>query len=170
MSCPLDGEYYVNISEEAGLILENLPTLKDFYVDDLAKMLFVSTRSLHRKLRQQNTSFQILFDNERYKRCFVLLQRPGHSPSSIYEELRFSDVKCFYRAFNRWTGMSYSGYKTTHHQMNSDDKDTTKPRLISDLEKEKIGGGMISAPLDDKEARISMIKLPNISSLYWHNM
>ena len=160
----------INIAEESRLILEKLPTLKDFYVDDLVKILFKSTRSLHRKLKQQNTSFQILFDEERYRRCLVLLQKSGYFPGLIYEELRFTDVKCFYRAFRRWTGMSYSEYKAIHHQINSDDKDTTKPRLISDSEKEKIGGGMISAPLDDKESRISMIRLPNIASLYWHNM
>lgn len=82
-------------------------------VDQLAvaSLINVSSRSLRRQLEQQGTSFRHLRNSTRYQRACELLEKTNHSLWRIAEQLGYTDVRSFRRAFKRWSGMLPSDYR-----------------------------------------------------------
>jgi AraC-like DNA-binding protein len=74
--------------------------------DDVARALQTSTRSLRRGLQQMGTSFQALLDEARRARAEEWIRGSNMKLQQIAEQLGFSDVRSFRRAFKRWTGRS----------------------------------------------------------------
>ena len=82
--------------------------------DKVAARLRVSTSTLRRRLRAENTSYQALLDAVRQHRCEKVLARRWLPGKSIANELGFKETNSFYRAFNKWTGKTYTQYKKDH--------------------------------------------------------
>jgi len=76
-----------------------LPSLQD-----IADRLHLTTPTLHRRLREEGTSFQKLKDNCRKEAAIKLLHQGQHTGSQLAELLGFSDASTFHRAFKKWTG------------------------------------------------------------------
>lgn len=74
-------------------------------VDDVARSLNLSERSLRRKLAESGRVFREIHDRVRAERALELLQAGALSVAEIGGELGFSDPREFRRAFKRWTGM-----------------------------------------------------------------
>jgi len=77
----------------------------------MADSLNMSTRSLQRRLRDEDTSYKRLLDDTRRE---LALQYLGNSRLSVNEVtylLGFSDPSNFSRAFRRWQGTSPSDYR-----------------------------------------------------------
>ncbi|MFC6672618.1 helix-turn-helix domain-containing protein [Marinobacterium aestuariivivens] len=83
----------------------------DFGRRDLASALNLSLRTLQRKLDQQGTHFQALFDQCRQDLALQLLQRGHQSLGEISYQLGFSGLPAFQKAFRRWTGTSPGQYR-----------------------------------------------------------
>jgi AraC-like DNA-binding protein len=79
--------------------------------DRLAEQLGMSGRSLQRKLQEQGSSFQQVFDNYRHKKALNLLQDESVSLLDISLQLGFSETSTFYRAFKRWQGITPGEYR-----------------------------------------------------------
>lgn len=77
-------------------------------VEDVARSLRLSIRSLHRHLRDEGTSFQAIKDRLRCARATALLTGGGLPVKTIARQLDFADDKAFARAFRGWTGQSPS--------------------------------------------------------------
>lgn len=77
-------------------------------VDELARSLGLSRRSLERALAAEQTSPAALFDEERRTRALAWL--PALPISVIAARLGYSDGRAFARAFRRWTGASPREY------------------------------------------------------------
>jgi AraC-like DNA-binding protein len=71
-----------------------------------AKALTVSPRTLHRRLKQEGTTFRRLLDDFRQRKARTLLGEHRHSIAEIAFLLGYSELSAFYRAFKRWTGRS----------------------------------------------------------------
>lgn len=71
-----------------------------------AKALAMSERTLHRRLRQEGTTFRALLDQFRHEKAVALLHSRRHSVAEIGFLLGYSELSAFYRAFRRWTGRS----------------------------------------------------------------
>lgn len=88
-----------------GKIRELLPLAEGFRsLEDVAKLMHVSPRTLKRRLAEHDTSFSTLLDDMRRERAMLLLRDPRLSLDEIAERLGYSDVANFTRAFRRWTG------------------------------------------------------------------
>jgi AraC-like DNA-binding protein len=77
----------------------------------VAESLGMSGTTLRRRLRADHTCYQFLLDRARQYRCereLRVMWRPG---KCLADELGYLEVNSFYRAFRRWTGLSYSQYK-----------------------------------------------------------
>jgi AraC-like DNA-binding protein len=74
--------------------------------DRVARVLHVSTRTLHRHLRQEGASLQALKDEARRARAVELLSRTERPVKQVAREVGFADEKAFARAFRQWTGRS----------------------------------------------------------------
>jgi AraC-like DNA-binding protein len=74
--------------------------------DAVARALHLSTRSLHRHLREEGASLQALKDEVRRERAIELLCRTQEPVKQVAREVGFESEKSFARAFREWTGRS----------------------------------------------------------------
>ena len=70
----------------------------------VAEALGVSTRSLHRQLREEGSALQALRDELHRERALQLLQRGDRPLKQVAAALGYADAKSFSRAFKAWTG------------------------------------------------------------------
>ena len=80
-------------------------------VDEVARALRVSARTLKRKLAAEQTSFTDLVELERRERAFALLSKPSLALDEIAGRLHYSNTASFSRAFRRWTGQAPGQYR-----------------------------------------------------------
>ncbi len=93
--------------------LQELMTESDMAIsrDRIAEKLGMSGRSLQRKLQEQGSSFQQVYDDYRHKKALSLLQVEKLSLLDISLQLGFSETSTFYRAFKRWQGITPGEYR-----------------------------------------------------------
>ncbi|MDR3415294.1 MAG: AraC family transcriptional regulator [Nevskia sp.] len=73
-------------------------------IDAVAAGLFMSTRTLKRRLHASGASFRDLLNETRHKEALRLMQNSNLELQQIAERLGFSNPAAFTRAFRRWTG------------------------------------------------------------------
>lgn len=83
-------------------------------MDDVAKHLNVTLRTLQRRLKEENTTYAALRDSVRFCYAQKYLSDPGMDMDSIAASLGFSETANFYPAFKRWSGMSPGEYRKRH--------------------------------------------------------
>jgi AraC-like DNA-binding protein len=79
--------------------------------DSVAENLGMSSTTLRRRLRADHTSYQFLLDRARHYRCEQQLRQRWLPGKCLADQLGYLEVNSFYRAFRRWTGLTYSEYK-----------------------------------------------------------
>ncbi|EIM38103.1 AraC family transcriptional regulator [Acinetobacter sp. HA] len=80
-------------------------------IEAVADRLHISDRTLKRQLAAEGTSFSTLVDEVRYRHATSLLSRTDFTLEQIADELGYSDVANFSRAFKRWSGRSPSNWR-----------------------------------------------------------
>jgi AraC-like DNA-binding protein len=80
-------------------------------VEDTCQHLGISKRSLSRRLKEENTSFQQVKDGLRFDFAVARLTQTDAPLAKIAEELGFSDASSFNRAFRTWTGVAPGSYR-----------------------------------------------------------
>ncbi len=83
-------------------------------LEQLARMLQTSTRTLRRSLQQMNTSYSELLEESRRTRAEEWVRGTAMSFEQIAHELGFSNVRSFRRAFKRWTGDTPGAARERH--------------------------------------------------------
>ena len=83
-----------------------VPTLSQ-----VASRLFVSTRTLRRRLEDAQTSYQEIVGETRRDLAVRYLTQTSLSTEAIAEILGYSDTANFRQAFKRWTGESPQQYR-----------------------------------------------------------
>jgi len=80
-------------------------------VEDVARALGVSARTLQRRLERAGTKFGTLCDDARRAAAFAHLRDPRVAIKEMAFRLGFSEPSTFYRAFRRWTGNTPATYR-----------------------------------------------------------
>ena len=80
-------------------------------IDQAAKALNLSTRTLCRKLEAEHTSFRATRDNLRRDRAIERLTASAAPIAEIAFELGFSNPSSFHRAFRGWTGATPAAFR-----------------------------------------------------------
>ncbi|WP_271195094.1 AraC family transcriptional regulator [Pseudomonas turukhanskensis] len=80
-------------------------------LEELARQMNCSARSLRRYLQQQHTSYQQLLDELRFSRAKELLQQGELPIYRIAELLGFSETAGLRHAFQRWSGQPPSYFR-----------------------------------------------------------
>lgn len=80
--------------------------------DDLAALLNVSARTLHRQLKEEGASLQALKDEVRRQRATELLLRTKRPIKQVAQATGFQNEKSFIRAFKAWTGRSPGDWRS----------------------------------------------------------
>ncbi len=82
--------------------------------DTVAQQLGISGTTMRRRLKEDHTTYQFLLDRTRQFRCEQLIRETWMPGKCVADRLGYLEVNSFYRAFRRWTGLSYSQYKAQH--------------------------------------------------------
>lgn len=113
---PPDKPRYFALSRTTDRVLQILlgGDLARLRADSVAESLGMSSTTLRRRLRADHTCYQFLLDRARQYRCEQQLKDMWLPGKCLADELGYLEVNSFYRAFRRWTGLSYSQYKLRH--------------------------------------------------------
>ena len=98
-----------DIAHKVVALLNANPTLKGCDQKRVAEALYVSPRTLQRKLKQNNTSFQQILDSERKSRLDDLLRQ--YSIADTADLLGFQEQSSFTHAFKKWFSSTPLKYK-----------------------------------------------------------
>ncbi len=99
-SSQFNANQHEDISHKVVALLKANPTLKGCDQLRVANALFISPRTLQRKLKQSGTSFQQILNNERKARLNELLKH--HSIADTADLLGFQEQSSFTHAFKKW--------------------------------------------------------------------
>jgi AraC-like DNA-binding protein len=80
-------------------------------LEELAKCLHFSARSLKRRLASEGTSYREIVDDLRRQNALLSLADVGTTIEEVGARLGYSDTQSFVRAFRRWTDMTPSAYR-----------------------------------------------------------
>ena len=110
---PSDKPRYFALSRTTDRVLQILMNddLSRVRAELVAESLGMSCTTLRRRLRADHTCYQFLLDRARQYRCEKSLRQRWKPGKCLADELGYVEVNSFYRAFRRWTGLSYSQYK-----------------------------------------------------------
>ena len=92
------------------LIAEKLPTRYPT-IDDTARLLGVTVRTLQRRLRQDDLTYSQLVENTRLEQARYLLGASERSVAEVAKALGYADPGSFSRAFRRWMKISPRAYR-----------------------------------------------------------
>jgi AraC-like DNA-binding protein len=80
-------------------------------IEEVARALRVSPRTLKRRLAELGTTFSELRDDQRRQRALLLLDDRNLSISDVATRLGYTELPNFTRAFRKWTGMTPAAYR-----------------------------------------------------------
>lgn len=80
-------------------------------IDELARALHLSTRTLKRRLAEHATTFTAIVDEVRHQRALLLLANRALSIGEVAVAVGYRELPSFTRAFRKWTGMTPAAYR-----------------------------------------------------------
>jgi AraC-like DNA-binding protein len=83
-----------------------------FHQQDIADLLKLSTKTLQRKLKVNNTTFKSILDEVRLDNANSLLTKANLPLVDVSINLGFSEPRSFYRWFQKLTGVTPGDYRT----------------------------------------------------------
>lgn len=91
--------------------LQDIEPAKYPDLNSLAKNLNLSSATLHRRLKEEGASYQMILDELRFDLASKILTNPDSSIENLAYELGYSERMAFERAFKKWSGMSPAEYR-----------------------------------------------------------
>ncbi|MEF2965595.1 helix-turn-helix domain-containing protein [Paenibacillus sp. M1] len=83
-------------------------------MQDVAKEIGMSDRTLQRRLTEENTSFKHLLTEARHERALEYLADPSLDIKEVAFLIGYEDQNSFYRAFRLWEGDTPSHWRIAH--------------------------------------------------------
>jgi AraC-like DNA-binding protein len=120
----LEAQYRGEFPEQVRSILRT-GLLADYgSADQVATLLSMHGRTLHRRLAASGTNFRALVDECRYEIARQMLKDTDADVGRIAHMLDYADTSAFARAFRRWSGTTPSRWRTRDQRV----LPLTKPR------------------------------------------
>ena len=105
------GQYDAPASSRVSRWIASQPELVRPTLEQVARDLGTSTRSLRRRLQEEQTQFSVLLDEARAISAKRMLEDPRRAIQEAAYALGFRTPSAFSRAFKRWTGMGPKAYQ-----------------------------------------------------------
>ncbi len=94
----------------SNILVEMLPS-GESSIEEASKRLAMSTRSLQRKLQQEQSNFKAILSSTRWELANRYLQESEVSVAEIAYLLAYNDTSSFQKAYKSWSGMTPSQYR-----------------------------------------------------------
>ncbi|MFT6309735.1 MAG: AraC-like DNA-binding protein [Porticoccus sp.] len=78
----------------------------------IAEKLYMSSRTLQRKLSAEGTHYTTLLSDVRLELALHYIENTSLSLDQIAYELSYTEARSFYRSFKQWTGRTAGSYRT----------------------------------------------------------
>jgi AraC-like DNA-binding protein len=121
-NCPLElfRQYKADysVSSEVKRLLNRTIMDGSTSIDDVAASLYLTTRTITRRLKDEGASFQQIKDVVRRDKAINLLTLYSLPIKEVAERVGYSDPAVFTRAFRSWTGESPRKYRDKFNQTN----------------------------------------------------
>ena len=108
----LESHYQGDFSEQVRGILRTALLADQGSADQVATLLSMHSRTLHRRLTESGTNFRTLVDECRYEIARQMLEDTDSSVGHIASMLDYAGTSPFVRAFRRWSGTTPSRWRT----------------------------------------------------------
>ncbi|AFQ51526.1 AraC family transcriptional regulator [Burkholderia cepacia] len=102
----------VGTAEMVRQYLTATPGNVPFSLEDMARLMNTSPRTLKRRLQEEGTTFRVLLAQARGAMAETLLGDAHLSLTEVAERLGFSDLSSFSQAFKRWYGVPPGTYRS----------------------------------------------------------
>jgi AraC-like DNA-binding protein len=112
----LETRYRNDLPERVRGILRTALLVDRGSADQVAKLLCMHSRTLHRRLAASGTNFRTLVDECRYEIARQMLADSDSEVGEIGYMLDYADTSAFARAFRRWSGTSPSEWRESHQR------------------------------------------------------
>lgn len=99
------------LSQEVRRLLLNSKNEQWLEVDEVASLLNSNPNQMWRRLKKEGSSFIEIRDQIKRDWALVLLEDPANTVETVADQLRYSDVSAFRKAFKKWTGMQPVQYR-----------------------------------------------------------
>lgn len=83
-------------------------------LEDMARSLGLSARTLQRRLMERGRNYQVLVDEVRTTLASEYLAHTTLSVEEVGQRLGFSEATNFRKAFRKWTGQAPAQYRSSH--------------------------------------------------------
>ena len=92
-------------------IMSNEPPARPPSMLEICSTLHIAERTLIRKLKERDTSYKNILEEERHKYAKILLKNVRYTVYQIADLLGYRESANFCRAFKRWTGLSPTDFR-----------------------------------------------------------
>jgi AraC-like DNA-binding protein len=120
----LEAQYRDEFAEQVRSILRAGLLADHGTADQVATLLSMHSRTLHRRLTASGTNFRALVDECRYEIARQMLKDTDADVGHIASTLDYADTSAFARAFRRWSGTTPSRWRARGQRV----LPSTKPR------------------------------------------
>ena len=83
----------------------------DFGLDSIGRRMGIAARTLQRRLRDERTSHRQILEQVRHELALRYLVETQMPIKEVADVLGYSELRAFYRAFERWTGLPPASYR-----------------------------------------------------------
>ena len=80
-------------------------------LEQAARRLHLTVRTLHRRLQEESSSFRALKDALRRDLALTQLEKTNHPIAVIAADLGYAEPSAFFRAFFAWTSEAPTAYR-----------------------------------------------------------
>ena len=110
----LEHSYREDFSEQVRRIMKSAILANRYSVEDVSSAFHMHSRTFHRRLKAEGTTYQELVDKVRFDISRQLLENSDTPISQITEVLGYTDTRALNRAFKRWSGSTPAQWRRAH--------------------------------------------------------
>lgn len=108
----------MQLEDRLRVLIRQLLPLGQCNIQQLSVLLQVDVRTLQRRLKEKNTSYQTILADERKTMAIRYLTESDVSMSHLADLLGFAELSVFSRSFKSWVGMTPTQYlKQASHRL-----------------------------------------------------
>lgn len=107
----LESQYSEDFPQQVRLVVSDALLTNHATIEYVSRIFSIHSRTLHRRLKANGTSFQGILDECRFQIARQMLGSSNLGHAQIASLLGYSDARAFSRAFRRWSGVSPSHWR-----------------------------------------------------------